>query len=144
MEREDRVCLLPGPESELAPLAPHTRSSVELWPGQLSTGLSGLATQDRWLGIISASQSAMAAVVGGGVRGEALTLSPCAYTCTLTNARKHIPFPTPAADTAWPPDIYEVGREIGGEMRFRELVRTVGLGSFVLIPLDSWTSRASE
>lgn len=29
-------------------------------------------------------------------------------------------------------------------MRFRELVRTVGLGSFVLIPLDSWTSRASE
>lgn len=76
MEREDRVCLLPGPESELAPLAPRTRSSVELWPGQLSTGLSGLATQDRWRGIISASQSAMAAVVGGDGGGR-LSHSPC-------------------------------------------------------------------
>lgn len=47
--------------------------------------LSGLATQDRWQGIISASQNAMVAGVGVG---EALTPSQCVYTYVYTHTNE--------------------------------------------------------
>lgn len=98
--------------SELAssPSAPHPLACRAV--AQAAVRLSGLATQDRWRGIISASQSAMAAAVGGG--GGPLTPSPCVYPHTQV----HMQFPTPAPDPAQPPDTYEVGRKAGGERRF--------------------------
>lgn len=121
--------------SELAssPSTPHPLACRAV--ARAAVRLSGLATQDRWQGIISASQSAMAA---GGWEG-ALTLSPCVYTYTHTNACMHTKLLTSAPDPAPPPAIYEVGREAGGDMRFCKLVRTVGFGSLVPVPLDSWT-----
>lgn len=83
--------------SELAssPSAPHPLACRAV--AQAAVRLSGLATQDRWRGIISASQSAMAAAVGG--RGRAShTLPMCVSTYTSTHAVPHsCPRPSPAS-----------------------------------------------
>ena len=83
--------------SELAssPGAPHPLACRAV--AQAAVRLSGLATQDRWRGIISASQSAMAAAVVG--RGRAShTLSMCVSTHTSTHAVPHsCPRPSPAS-----------------------------------------------
>lgn len=73
--------------SELAsfPSAPHPLLCGAV-AGQLSTGLSGSATQDRWRGIILASQRAMVAVVGAGW-GE---LSHSPHVCIHTHSQMHV------------------------------------------------------
>lgn len=89
-----------------SPSAPHPLACRAVaWA---AVRLSGLATQDRWRGIISASQSAMAAVVGVG----RLSHPPDVCTCTHihTNACMYTQLPSAAPAPAQPPAIYEAGR----------------------------------